>query len=118
MAGWLRWPLYAYGTLLLLGALYARPRLLSVESRFLRLQTLAEVARRGGSDAALNQLQRRLIVLLAMAEVPAVCGFVLFAVGGALQDFYLLAAASLLGLLALAPRRDLWEEVARIDTRP
>lgn len=113
---WLRWVLYGYGAILL-ALVLAALRVLSLESRVLRLPTLTEVARRSGPEAALSELQRRLLVLLVIAEAPAVLGLILFFLGRDLFDFYVLAVPSLLCLVILSPRRELWEEVARAGTR-
>jgi F0F1-type ATP synthase membrane subunit c/vacuolar-type H+-ATPase subunit K len=102
----LRWGLYLLGTLALGAALGLRGRLLSVEAA-------AFLARRAGAEAALRSLQSRLVLLLAVAEAPALFGFVLFLLGAGLRDFYLLWAASLLAQLALGPRREAWEAAAR-----
>ena len=48
-------------------------------------------------------------MLLAISETAAILGLVLFLLGGLLQDFYVPAAASLIGHLALTPKRDVWE---------
>ena len=102
-----RWLLYGLGAAALMGVLLLR-------SRFVSAKALGEIARRAGTGVALRQLQTRLIVFLAVSETPAVYGLVLFMLGGVLHDFYLLWAASLIGHLALTPKRDLWEEVARV----
>jgi hypothetical protein len=46
----------------------------------------------------------------ALAEFPALAGFLLVVLGGFFLDFYLLASLSLVLLLAYAPRYDAWTE--------
>lgn len=95
---------------LLAAVLILKPRLLSVEA-------LSALARQAGADAALLQLQTRLVTLLAVSEAIALLGFVLFVLGGGLSDFYPLWAASVLGHLALTPRGELWKEVGQAGGR-
>lgn len=98
--------LYAVGVLAVGAVLVLKPRLLSAEGP----------GQSGGETdflRVLRLLQARQIVLMALAEVAAICGLLLTLLGGAPTDFYLLGALSLLGLLAVIPRRDLWERLAR-----
>jgi F0F1-type ATP synthase membrane subunit c/vacuolar-type H+-ATPase subunit K len=103
--------LFAVGGVMFVGVLVARPRLLSAEA-------LGPLARRAGGPAALGQLQTRLLILLAVAEAIGVYGLVLCLLSARLSDFYALWTPALLAQLALTPRGELWEDVARAGTRP
>ncbi len=50
------------------------------------------------------------IVTNALAEVPALLGFVLVALSGLYVDFYVLAAISILQMLRYFPRPGAWQE--------
>lgn len=60
--------------------------------------------------AAVVRLTTCSIVTNAIAEVPALLGFVLVALNGLYLDFYVLAALSILQMLLYVPRYDAWEE--------
>lgn len=108
-AGLARWVLSGLGAAEFVGVLIGRSRLLASDA-------LVRRDRRAGRDAALVQLQTRLVILLAVAESIGIYGLILFLLTARAQDFYLLWIPSLLAVLALAPRREVWEEVGR--TRP
>ena len=119
----LRWLMFGLGVVLLYVVEGLMPRLTAVRGKievlrplWMSVEDLREVARRTGVEAALAQLQARLVVLMAVAEVPAVLGFVLSLLSGILTDFYILGGMSLLGVLMLTPRRALWEKVVRAGT--
>lgn len=98
--------LYGGGALAVGAVLVLKPRLLSV-------QGLGRPTGEPDLVRDLRLLHTRQIALTAMAELAATSGLLLFLLSGVPADFYLLAALSLLGLLALTPRRDLWESLAR-----
>lgn len=71
---------------------------------------------RGFRPAGDGELVARLtvahVVAAALAEVPAILGLVLFAIGRQRVDFYFLALISLYLLLRNFPRRGRWERLA------
>jgi hypothetical protein len=67
----------------------------------------------GHAAPTLAALQTRLVVLLALAEVVAVFGLVLFLLGGVIRDFYVLWLPAIGLQLLLTPTREVWEAVAR-----
>ena len=58
---------------------------------------------------AIARLTLATVVMGALAEFPALAGFVLVILGGLFMDFYLLGSLSLALLLASAPRYEAWE---------
>ena len=58
---------------------------------------------------AIARLTLATVAVGALAELPALAGFVLVLLGGLFLDFYLLASVSLALLLANAPRYEAWE---------
>ncbi|SRR5712692_34370 len=70
------------------------------------------LARRPTEDerAAVTRLATCSIVTNALAEVPALLGFILVALNGLYMDFYILAGLSILQMLVAFPRYDAWEE--------
>jgi len=58
---------------------------------------------------AIARLTLATVAAGAIAEIPAIGGFVLVILGGLFLDFYLLGSVSLALLLAHAPRYDAWE---------
>lgn len=107
----LRWLLHGLGAAALVAVLVLKGRLLAAEA-------VGETARRAGAAAALATLQTRLVILMAVGETAAILGLILFLLTAELTDFIVLWIAALLGLLAVTPRRELWDEVARSAGRP
>ncbi|HET7875572.1 MAG TPA: hypothetical protein VFN71_08590 [Methylomirabilota bacterium] len=62
--------------------------------------------------ALIRKLQTSTVVTGGIAEVPALLGFILVALNGLYVDFYLLAALSLVLMLAF-PRYQAWEDWIR-----
>jgi hypothetical protein len=58
---------------------------------------------------AIARLTLAAVAVGALAEVPALAGFVLVILGGRFLDFYLLGSVSLALLLVNAPRYEAWE---------
>jgi hypothetical protein len=58
---------------------------------------------------AIARLTLTTVAVGALAEFPAVAGFILVILGGLFLDFYLLGSVSLALLLAHAPRYETWE---------
>lgn len=52
------------------------------------------------------------VITLALCEVPAVSGLVLYFIGGNRKDFYILASYSLLLLVLFFPKFNQWQEYA------
>jgi len=65
-----------------------------------------------GADerSAAARLSRCAVITNALAETPAVLGFVLVLLNGLYLDFYVLAAVSILLILLYFPRYEAWEE--------
>jgi hypothetical protein len=59
--------------------------------------------------AALRNLVRASVVVLALAEAPAAIGLALFLLGGYNRDFYILLFVSLVLAFMYFPRRRAWE---------
>jgi F0F1-type ATP synthase membrane subunit c/vacuolar-type H+-ATPase subunit K len=72
----------------------------------------ALLARAPNEDArtVVGRLAVSSLVTNALAEVPALLGFVLVALNGLYLDFYALAAISILQMLVYFPRYEAWEE--------
>ncbi|NIM19983.1 MAG: hypothetical protein GTO51_07020 [Candidatus Latescibacteria bacterium] len=64
-------------------------------------------------DSLLEKLLRTTIVTLAICEVPALLGLVLFFVGRFYPDFYILFAVSMAMLFFYFPRYNRWKEWIR-----
>jgi hypothetical protein len=60
--------------------------------------------------AAFRRLQKAILVVLVLGEIPAILGLGLFLVGGNGADFYMLLFASLALTFINFPRRAAWEE--------
>ena len=60
-------------------------------------------------ERAIARLTLATVAVGALAEFPAMAGFVLVILGGLFLDFYLLGSLSLALLLAYAPRYEAWE---------
>lgn len=82
-----------------------------VHGALLRPRTSPEPA------AAIRRLVRTGVITLALAEVPAVVGLVLFLLGGYNRDFYVLLFVSLALAFMYFPRRRAWEASLQ-DSRP
>jgi hypothetical protein len=68
---------------------------------------------------AIGRLTLATVTVGALAESPALAGFVLLLLGGLSLDFYLLGSLSLALLLANFPRYEAWEEwIAAPPPRP
>jgi hypothetical protein len=65
-----------------------------------------------GADerSAAARLSRCAVITNALAETPAVLGFVLVLLNGLYLDFYVLAAVSILLILLYFPRYEAWDE--------
>jgi len=61
------------------------------------------------------KLSRASIITSALAEVPAIFGFILFILGGLRNDFYVLLALSSVYLIVFFPKFQNWEKWARKD---
>ena len=61
----------------------------------------------------LSRLKNAAILSAALAEMPAVFGFVLYMFGRGLGDFLVLAAISVYMLIRHFPRRGFWDEYVR-----
>ena len=61
--------------------------------------------------SALNKLKTFTIITLALCEIPAICGFVLFFLWGINFDFYFLIGISLISEYKYFPRLSQWEEI-------
>jgi len=57
------------------------------------------------------RLTRLTVIILGLAEVPGLLGFVLFLLFGHNQDFYALLFVSALLIFMFFPRRSVWEEL-------
>ena len=64
-------------------------------------------------EARLARARTATVLAAAMAELPAILGFVLFVLGGTPNDFYILAVVSLYMLVRHFPRREPWEAYVR-----
>jgi hypothetical protein len=64
-------------------------------------------------DALLAKLARANIVTLALCELPALLGLVLFFLAGFISDFYLLFGVSMLMLFFYFPRYNKWKNWVR-----
>lgn len=62
------------------------------------------------AKAALRRLQQASFLTLALSEIPAILGFVLFLLGGFNIDLYVLIFVSLFLVFMYYPRRSNWEE--------
>lgn len=62
---------------------------------------------------ALRKLSSNNIVLMTLAEIPAIFGFIFFLFTGFQRDFYVLAAISVILMFMYFPRRAVWEEKLR-----
>jgi F0F1-type ATP synthase membrane subunit c/vacuolar-type H+-ATPase subunit K len=64
-----------------------------------------------GSDpqSRLNRLRTATIVSLVMTDIPALLGLVLFLMTGNTQDFYVMVALSLVGVVLYFPKLNHWE---------
>jgi hypothetical protein len=65
-------------------------------------------------ETLLGKLTRANIISLALSELPAVFGFVLFLCSGNPRDFYLLLVISGLLLYAFFPRYSFWSNWSRV----
>lgn len=65
-------------------------------------------------EALLAKLTLANIVSLALSELPALCGFLLFLGSGNSRDFYLLLLISLLLFYAFFPRYGFWANWSRV----
>jgi hypothetical protein len=65
-------------------------------------------------EALLAKLARANIISLALCELPALFGFVLFICSGNPRDFYLLLLISLLLFYAFFPRYGFWSNWSRV----
>ncbi|HET8578721.1 MAG TPA: hypothetical protein VFO18_16615 [Methylomirabilota bacterium] len=72
----------------------------------------ALLTRRPGEDprAGAARLATAAVVTNALAEIPALLGFILVVLNGLYLDFYVLAGLSVLEMLMYFPRSDAWEE--------
>lgn len=61
----------------------------------------------------ISRMRTASIQATAMSEIPAILGLVLFLLGHAAGDFYILAVVSVYMLVRHFPRRDVWEEYVR-----
>jgi hypothetical protein len=71
--------------------------------------------KKAGPEETVRSLVLLAIVRAALAECPAVCGFILFVLTGFYADFYLLLAFSAGLEIYHFPRRGAWEERLRGD---
>ncbi len=62
---------------------------------------------------ALSKLSNGNIILMTLAEIPAILGFIFFLLTGYQRDFYVLAAISVILMFMYFPRRAFWEEKLR-----
>lgn len=71
--------------------------------------------KKAGPEETLRSLALLAIVRAALAECPAVCGFILFALTGFYADLYLLLVCSAGLEIYHFPRLGAWEERIRTD---
>ena len=76
-------------------------------------RTLLKPAPPDDPGTVLARLHRASLLTLALSEMPAILGFVLFLLGGFNVDFYALAFVSLFLVFMYYPRRSVWEERLR-----
>lgn len=71
-----------------------------------------------GSDpgARLKRLRMATVASLAMAEIPAILGLVLFLLTGNTEDFYVLVALSLIAVALYYPKLHHWQVLLRKRT--
>ncbi|MBN1272078.1 MAG: hypothetical protein JXB26_07370 [Candidatus Aminicenantes bacterium] len=60
-------------------------------------------------EKLLGNLFRTSLITLALCEVPALIGLVLFFLGGFTKDFYILLFISLILMFMFFPRKNTWE---------
>lgn len=76
-----------------------------------RWERLKDVVLLKGVDGLLSTLQVNAIILGAMAEIIAIFGFLIAALGGVKYDMFRAAVVALVVFLINFPRKSIWEKI-------